>query len=296
MNVRSLLAMVPIARLRNPPPVVAVLRFAGVIGNLGPLRRGLSLAAVADQIESAFKMRRLHAVVLAINSPGGSPVQAALITRRIRALAEEKDMPVFAFAEDVAASGGYWLACAGDEIYVEESSIVGSIGVVTQGFGFTGLMKRLGVERRLHTSGEHKAILDPFLSEKPQDVERLKEIQEDIHGAFKDLVRKRRAGKLKAPDDELFSGAFWTGRKALEAGLVDGIGDMRSVMREKFGDDVKLRPVAGRRSWLRRRLGLAMPGGGPGDGTGRGIGDPGDWAAGLLAAVEERLWWGRFGL
>ena len=292
MNIRSLLAMVPIERLRNPPPVVAVLRFDGVIGNLGPLRRGLSLAAVADQIETAFKRRRLGAVALAINSPGGSPVQAALITKRIRALAEEKDLPVLAFAEDVAASGGYWLACAGDEIYAEESSIVGSIGVVTQGFGFTGLMKRLGVERRLHTSGENKAILDPFLSEKSEDVERLKEIQEDIHNAFKNLVRERRAGKLKASDDELFGGAFWTGRKAFEAGLIDGIGDMRSVLREKFGDNVKLRPVAGRRSWLRRRFGMAMPGGG----TGRGIGDPRDWAGGLLAAVEERLWWGRFGL
>ena len=292
MNLRSLLAMVPVERLRNPPPVVAVLRFAGVIGNLGPLRRGLSLAGAADQIETAFKMRRLGAVALAINSPGGSPVQAALIARRIRALAEEKDIPVFAFAEDVAASGGYWLACAGDEIYAQESSIVGSIGVVTQGFGFAGLMKRLGIERRLHTAGESKAILDPFLTEKPEDVERLKEIQEDIHGAFKELVRERRAGKLKAPEDELFSGAFWTGRKALEAGLVDGIGDMRGVLREKLGDNVKLRLVAGPRPWLRRRLGLAMPG----DGTGRGLSDPGDWAAGLLAAVEERLWWGRFGL
>ena len=292
MNLRSLLALMPVERLRNPPPVVAVLRFAGVIGNLGPLRRGLSLAVAAHQIETAFKMRRLVAVALAINSPGGSPVQAALIVRRIRALAEEKDVPVFAFAEDVAASGGYWLACAGDEIYAEESSIVGSIGVVTQGFGFTGLMKRLGVERRLHTAGEHKAILDPFLSEKPEDVERLKEIQEDIHGAFKDLVRERRAGKLKAPEDELFSGAFWTGRKALEVGLIDGIGDMRGVLREKFGENVKLRLVAGPRPWLRRRLGLAMGGGG----TGRDFSDPGDWAASLLAAVEERLWWGRFGL
>ncbi|MDP7242870.1 MAG: S49 family peptidase, partial [Rhodospirillales bacterium] len=173
MNLRSLLALVPVERLRNPPPVVAVLRFAGVIGNLGPLRRGLSLASAADQIETAFKMRRLHAVALAINSPGGSPVQAALIARRIRALAEEKNIPVFAFAEDVAASGGYWLACAGDEIYAQESSIVGSIGVVTQGFGFAGLMKRLGIERRLHTAGESKAILDPFLTEKPEDVERL---------------------------------------------------------------------------------------------------------------------------
>ncbi|HJO73231.1 MAG: S49 family peptidase [Rhodospirillales bacterium] len=292
MNLRSLLALVPVERLRNPPPVVAVLRFAGVIGNLGPLRRGLSLASAADQIETAFKMRRLHAVALAINSPGGSPVQAALIARRIRALAEEKNIPVFAFAEDVAASGGYWLACAGDEIYAQESSIVGSIGVVTQGFGFAGLMKRLGIERRLHTAGESKAILDPFLTEKPEDVERLKKIQEDIHGTFKDLVRERRADKLKAPEDELFSGAFWTGRKALEVGLIDGIGDMRGVLREKLGDNVKLRLVAGSRPWLRRRLGLAMPG----DGTGRGLGDPGDWAAGLLAVVEERLWWGRFGL
>jgi len=241
-------------------------------------------------------MRRLNAVALAINSPGGSPVQATLIAKRIRTLAEEKDIPVFAFAEDVAASGGYWLAFAGDEIYADDSSIIGSIGVVTQGFGFTGLMKRLGVVRRLHTSGECKTILDPFLSEKPEDVERLKAIQEEIHGAFKDLGRERRAGKLKAPDEELFSGAFWTGQKALEAGLIDGIGEMRGVLREKFGDNVKLRSVPGRRSWLRLCFGLAIPGGNPAGGMARGIGDSGEWAGGLLNAIEERLWWGRFGL
>ena len=195
-------------------------------------------------------------------------------------------MPVYAFAEDVAASGGYWLACAADEIHAEAASLIGSIGVVSAGFGFHGLLRRLGVERRLHRVGPDKAMLDPFLAERAEDVERLRAIHEDVHEGFKEMVRERRAGRLKAPEDELFSGAFWTGRKALEMGLIDGIGDLRSVMRERFGDDVKLRPVGVGRRWLRRRFGLA----------GWGAPDPFDWAAGVLAAVEERLWWGRFGL
>ena len=269
-------------RFRQPPPVVAVVRLAGIIGRLGSLRRGLALATLAPVIERAFRIRRLSAVALAVNSPGGSPVQAALIAGRIRALADEKGIPVFAFAEDVAASGGYWLALAADEVFADTSSIVGSIGVVTSGFGFPELLKRAGIERRLHTAGENKAMLDPFLDEKPEDVEHLTAIQEDIHETFKEHVRKRRGDRLAAPEEELFSGAFWTGRRALELGLIDGIGDLRQVLRERFGDKVRLRPVGVRRGWRPWRSGsiAASP----------------DWASGLVAAVEERLMWNRFGV
>ncbi len=287
-DVGRLRVLVPIKRFRSPPPAVGVLRLAGILGQLGPVRRGLTLAAVADSIERAFGLRHLEAVALAINSPGGSPVQAALIARRIRALAEEKGVPVYAFAEDVAASGGYWLALAGDEIYAEESSIIGSIGVVSAGFGFPGLLKRIGIERRLHTAGERKAMLDPFVQERADDVERLKTIQRDIHESFERIVRERRGGKLAAPEEELFSGEFWTGRRALELGLIDGIGDMRTVLRERFGDRVRLRLVGDRRRWWRRRFGFT--------GGWREPPDAGQWVGGALAAVEERLLWGRFGL
>ena len=278
----------PIKRFRDPPPTVAVLRLAGILGQLGPVRRGLTLAGLARFIEHAFRMRHLEAVALAINSPGGSPVQAALIARRIRALAEEKGVPVYAFAEDVAASGGYWLALAGDEIYAEENSIIGSIGVVSAGFGFPGLLERIGIERRLHTAGERKAMLDPFLQERADDVERLKTIQRDIHESFERIVRERRGAKLAAPEKELFSGEFWTGRRALELGLIDGIGDMRTIMRERFGERVKLRLVGDGRRWWRGRFGFTA--------GRREPPDAGDWVAGALATVEERLLWGRFGL
>ncbi len=287
-NIGRLRALVPIKRFRDPPPTVAVLRLAGILGQLGPVRRGLTLAGLARFIEHAFRMRHLEAVALAINSPGGSPVQAALIARRIRALAEEKGVPVYAFAEDVAASGGYWLALAGDEIYAEENSIIGSIGVVSAGFGFPGLLKRIGIERRLHTAGERKAMLDPFLQERADDVERLKTIQRDIHESFERIVRERRGAKLAAPEKELFSGEFWTGRRALELGLIDGIGDMRTIMRERFGERVKLRLVGDGRRWWRGRFGFTA--------GWREPPDAGDWVAGALATVEERLLWGRFGL
>lgn len=287
-HIGRLRALVPIKRFRDPPPTVAVLRLAGILGQLGPVRRGLTLAGLARFIEHAFRMRHLEAVALAINSPGGSPVQAALIARRIRALAEEKGVPVYVFAEDVAASGGYWLALAGDEIYAEENSIIGSIGVVSAGFGFPGLLERIGIERRLHTAGERKAMLDPFLEERADDVERLKTIQRDIHESFERIVRERRGAKLAAPEKELFSGEFWTGRRALELGLIDGIGDMRTIMRERFGERVKLRLVGDGRRWWRGRFGFRA--------GWREPPDAGDWVAGALATVEERLLWGRFGL
>jgi signal peptide peptidase SppA len=285
MNLRK---FIPIKRFRNPPPVVGVLRLDGVIGRMGPLRRGLSLAGQADVIERAFTLKHIEAVALVVNSPGGSPVQSALIAKRIRDLAEEHDIPVFAFAEDVAASGGYWLACAADEIFAQDSSIIGSIGVVSGGFGFPELMKRWGIERRVHTSGDKKAALDPFQAEKRADVKRLKVLQADIHDNFKHMVALRRGEKLKADDDVLYSGEFWTGRRALDLGLIDGIGEIRETMRERYGDDVKLKAIRDHKPWWRKSSGAGVA-------TKAGW-EPVDWAGGLLAAVEERLSWNRFGL
>lgn len=280
---RGLGGLPVIGDLLDPPPTVAVLRLSGVIGAMGGFRRGLNLADKAASIERAFKVRNLKAVALAVNSPGGSPVQSALIAGRIRQLADEKQVPVISFCEDVAASGGYWLACAGDEIFADASSIVGSIGVVSGGFGLQGLIEKLGVERRLHTAGDKKAMLDPFGPEKPAEVKHLKDIQGDIHLAFKDMVRERRGKRLNAAEKDLFSGAFWTGTRALDMGLVDGLGDMRSVMRERYGENVKLRLIGGRRGLLQRlRFG--------------GTDVDGDIAARAVAALEERLIWNRFGL
>ncbi len=272
------------------PPVVAVLRLNGIIGQMGGLRRGLSLDALAQRLERAFKTRRLCAVALAVNSPGGAPAQSAMIAGRIRDLADEKDIPVTCFIEDVGASGGYWLACAGDEIYAQASSIVGSIGVVSGGFGFAEVIKKLGIERRLHTSGDKKAMNDPFGPEKAAEVKHLKALQKEIHDDFIAMVRARRGDRLAASDKVLFSGAYWTGTKALELGLIDGLGDLRGVMRERFGEQVKFKLFDERRSWWQRRFSLAALQTGPAELPSLNLAD------GLLAAVEERLWWNRFGL
>jgi len=272
-------------------PLVPVLRFSGAIGVSSPIKPGLALASVAPAIEKAFSMRGAKAVAIQINSPGGSPVQSTLIFKRIRALAEEKDLKVYVFAEDVAASGGYMLACAGDEIYADESSIVGSIGVIAATFGFPKLMEKIGVERRVYTAGTNKDVLDPFLPEKLADVKRIKAIQLDIHEAFIDLVKSRRGGKLKKADKELFTGEFWGGQKALELGLIDGIADLRSKMREIFGEDVRFKLVAPSTSWFRRKRGIAAS---------SGAFDFSLWPEGLaadvLSAVEARALWSRFGL
>lgn len=265
-------------------PLVAVLRLEGVIAPR-PRRGVISLASHAAAIERAFSFRHLGAVALVINSPGGSPVQSALIYRRIRQLAQEKSVPVFAFAEDVAASGGYWLLLAGDEVYSEEASILGSIGVISAGFGFAGLINRFGVERRVHTAGERKSLLDPFLPESPADVERLTTLQHNIHAVFKEHVARRRAGKIDAADESLFSGDVLTGQMALSRGLIDGIGEVRGVMRARFGEDVRLRPIAAerrRRLWWPRLPSVTRPSFEP-------VADLLDWA-------EARLIWARFGL
>ena len=278
-------------RRRRDAPLVSVLRLAGVIGRVGPVRGGsVTLANMERAIDRAFAPRRLAAVALAVNSPGGSPVQSALIAKRIRARAEERGVPVLAFAEDVAASGGYWLACAGDEIFADENSIVGSIGVIAAGFGFVDLIARHGIERRVHTAGARKGMLDPFRPEDPEEVERLRAVQRDMHETFVSHVRERRGRRLRGDDDTLFSGEFWSGRRAIELGLVDGLGDLRGVLLDRFGAGVRIRPVAARRG-LRRRLGLGGFDGAPALGL-----DAGAVGAEILAALDEWAMWKRYGL
>lgn len=272
------------ARWRQTPPRVAVLRLNGAIGAVSPLRPGLSIGSLATSLERAFAMPRICAVALIINSPGGSAAQSHLIYRRIRALAAEKTLPVFAFVEDAAASGGYMIACAADEIIADPASLVGSIGVVSAGFGFDKLIERIGVERRVHTQGEAKAMLDPFRPEDPADIERLKAIQADIQDLFTSLVTERRP-KLPVGQN-LFTGAVWSGRQALAIGLVDAVGDLRGTMRARFGEKVELRLVAEAKGSIIARL---LRRAGPGS-TAAGI--PDAW----IAAIEERAAWARFGL
>src|ERR1700674_1916831 len=239
-------------RWRRGFAVVPVVRLVGVIGLAAPLRGGLSIGGIAKTLDRAFAWRNAKAVALAINSPGGSAVQSHLIFRRIRQLAEEHERPVLAFVEDVAASGGYMIACATDEIICDPSSIVGSIGVVGGSFGFPKLIEKLGIERRLYTSGERKAMLDPFLPERPEDVERLEALQKDIHGDFIALVKSRRGPALTGPDGDLFSGEYWGGRKAVELGLADAVGDLRATLRLRYGDNVVMPLVSGERGWFGR--------------------------------------------
>lgn len=262
-------------------PVVPALRLAGVIGGL-PLRGGLTLAGLERAIDQAFAFRRAPAVALIVNSPGGSAVQAALLAARIRRLAEKKKRAVLAFVEDVAASGGYWLATAADEIFVHPASILGSIGVISTGFGFEGAIARLGVERRVHTAGSRKSFLDPFRPERPEDLALLAELQGDIHESFKEQVRRRRAGRLRATEEELFDGRVWTGRRAVELGLADGLGEVRETLEARFGPEVRVRLVNQPRRRLIERLGLGAPAAGT--------------LAEALALVEERALRGRLGL
>jgi signal peptide peptidase SppA len=275
-------------RLRGGVAVIPVVRLSGAIGLSTPLRPGLTLAGVARPLEKAFTTRRASAVALLINSPGGSPVQSHLIHLRIRALAAEHKLPVLAFAEDVAASGGYMIACAADEIICDDSTIIGSIGVIGGSFGFAGLLEKLGIERRLYTSGERKAMLDPFLPEKPEDVERLKSVQRDIHEDFIALVKQSRGARLTGPENDLFSGEFWTGRKALALGVADSIGDIRSVLRRRYGEDVRMPLIGPERSLFgRTRPGVAL---------GEKLFGQAGLADDLISALEERALWARYGL
>jgi serine protease SohB len=262
------------------PPRVALLRLSGLIaarsGGFSP--SGISAASMAPLIGRAFALRHLAGVVLVVNSPGGSPVQSSLVAQRIRRLAEEKKVPVIACVEDAAASGGYWLACAADEIVADPASILGSIGVISAGFGVTEALSRWGVERRLHTAGAEKSFLDPFRPERPEDVARLRGLLDELHETFKDWVRARRAGKLKAPEDELFTGRFWTGRQAVALGLADRLGEASAEIKARFGEKARVVPIGARRPpWPVRLL-------------------PGLSADALLGAAEERAAWARLGL
>ncbi len=278
------------ARLRRGTVVVPVVRLAGVIGAVTPLRPGMTLAGLAKTLERAFAFKNAKAVALLINSPGGSPVQSRQIYLRIRQLAEEKKLPVLVFVEDVAASGGYMIACAGDEIFCDPSSILGSIGVVGGSFGLQELIKKIGVERRLYTAGEHKAMLDPFLPENPDDVARLKAIQRDIHEIFIALVKASRGARLKGADGELFTGEYWAGEKSVALGLADGIGDLRSTLRARYGEKVLTPVVTPSGGLLSGLLGRRQPGAGA-----LGL----DGLAGLpddvISALETRAIWAKFG-
>ena len=267
---------------RTDAPRVSVLRLSGVIASGGsPLRKNLNYDSLEPVIKKAFLDKKQSAVILCINSPGGSPVQSALIGKRIRQLADKNKIPIIAFCEDVAASGGYWLASCADEIYADESSIIGSIGVISAGFGFTEAISKLGIERRVYTSGESKSVLDPFKKESPKDVTRLRGLQNDIHEHFIEHVKSRRGKKLNE-EEPLFTGLFWTGKKAEKLGLIDGIGAMQDVLTEKFGDDVKIKQITQKKGLFSlagssSRLGAAI-------------------SYELIEHLEHRHLWARFGL
>lgn len=272
-------------RFRRHAAFVPVVRLTGIIGYSTPLMPGMTLASVARMLERAFSIRHAKAVALVVNSPGGSAVQSHLIHARIRSLAEEHKKKVLVFVEDIAASGGYMIATAGDEIVANPSSIVGSIGVVSSGFGFNELIKKIGVERRVYTAGERKVMLDPFQPEKPEDVKRLRAAQGAIHERFMELVKERRGKKLSGPEKTLFSGEFWTGGEAKKLGLIDRLGDLRGTLRERFGKEVVIRLITPPTGWFARRV--------------PGIGHEfarGDWAATLISAIEARALWSRYGL
>jgi signal peptide peptidase SppA len=279
------------AKFRRGVAVVPVVRLSGVIGAVTPLRPGMSLSGVAKMLERAFATKNAKAVALVINSPGGSPVQSRQIYLRIRQLAAEKKLPVLVFVEDVAASGGYMIACAGDEIFCDPSSILGSIGVVGGSFGFQDLIKRIGVERRLYTAGAHKAMLDPFLPENPDDVSRVKALQREIHAIFISLVKESRGSRLKGADDVLFTGEYWAGETSIALGLAVAFGDLRSTLRARFGEKVLTPVIAPASGMLSGLLGRRSPGAGSLgalDGMG-GLPDE------LISALETRAIWAKFG-
>jgi signal peptide peptidase SppA len=284
-----LMQLVP-ARWRRGAAIVPVVRLSGVIGAVTPLRPGMTLAGVAKMLERAFATRNAKAVALVINSPGGSPVQSRQIYLRIRQLATEKKLPVLVFVEDVAASGGYMLACAGDEIFCDPSSILGSIGVVGGSFGFQELIRKIGIERRLYTAGEHKAMLDPFLPENPDDVARVKALQREIHAIFIALVKQSRGTRLKGAEDVLFSGEYWAGETSVSFGLADAIGDIRSTLRARYGDKVQMPVIAPPTGLLAGLMGRKS-----GAGTAVAL----DGLAGLpdelISALETRAIWAKFG-
>jgi signal peptide peptidase SppA len=254
-KLEQILSMLPIIGCKSAKPVIAVLRLSGVIGKVSAVKSGLSIESLNELIEKAFAIKNLAALCLIVNSPGGSPVQSELIAKRIRLLATEKKIAVYSFIEDVAASGGYWLACIGDQIYASKSSIIGSIGVISSGFGFPAAINKLGIERRVYAEGKNKSILDPFQPVRDEDIEIIKHLQKQIHGHFIDYVKERRKGKLTQDDDILFNGEFWSGESAVDFGLIDGIDDMYSFIKQKYGD-VTIKYISAKQSWFKKKFGM----------------------------------------
>src|ERR1700690_283124 len=277
------------ARLRRGTAVVPVVRLSGTIGAVTPLRPGMTLAGLARTLERAFSVRNAKAVALLINSPGGSPVQSRQIYLRIRQLAAEKKLPVLVFVEDVAASGGYMIACAGDEIFCDPSSILGSIGVVGGSFGFQELIKKIGVERRLYTAGAHKGMLDPFLPENPDDVARVKALQREIHAIFIGLVKQSRGSRLKGAEDVLFTGEYWAGETSISLGLADAIGDLRSTLKARYGDKVLMPVIAPSTGMLSGLLGRRSAG------TLASLEALPGLPEEMISALESRAIWAKFG-
>ena len=259
---------------------IPTLKLSGVIGQGGLLKSGLTITSLDKQIEKLFSDKKSPAVALIINSPGGSPTQSSLIAEKIISKSKEKKKKVLAFVEDVAASGGYWLACASDEIYIDRNSILGSIGVISPGFGFVELLKKIGVEKRVYTSGKSKSFLDPFKAAKEDDIERLKEIQEQIHENFISYVKSRRGSKIKEINsNEVFSGLFWVGNKAVELGLADGIGSIENIIKEKFGSKAKIKLVDQKKSFIQKKLSSSLING-----------------EDIIQKIEEKAMWSKFGL
>ena len=260
--------------------IISHIRLSGVIGNVGKFRQGIEYSGQEQTIKKAFSVKKALAVVITINSPGGSPVQSHLIYKLIREQANKNKKKVIVFAEDVAASGGYLIACAGDEIYANSSSIIGSIGVISASFGFKNLIEKIGVERRVYTAGKNKSTLDPFLEEKEEDINRLKNIQLEIHQDFIDVVEQSRGNKLnKSSGIELFSGEFWTGKKSKDLGLIDGLGNFNEILKDKFGEDIEIKKFGKPKGWIAKKLSSSE--------------DPTDK---LISVLEERSIWQRYGL
>lgn len=268
---------------KNQNPIVASLTLSGVIGKDSKLESGINIENSAPLLKKAFETKNAKAVAISINSPGGSPVQSELIYNYIRELSKEKKVPVYTFAQDLSASGGYWLLLSGDEIYAHNSSLIGSIGVIFSGFGFVDLIKKIGVERRIYTEGKNKAILDPFTPEVEENIEILKNAQKSIFESFKELVSTRRNGKLTKAEDELFTGAFWSGKDAFKLGLIDGISDMRHKMKEKFGEKVEIKEITNKKGFLKSLLSSKST-------IGR------DLSNNILYKIEEKLSFNKFGL
>ena len=263
--------------------IIASVTLSGVIGKDSKLESGINITNCAPLIKKAFETKKAKAVAININSPGGSPVQSELIYNYIRELSNEKKIPVYTFAQDLAASGGYWLLLSGDEIYAHNSSLIGSIGVIFSGFGFVELIKKIGVERRVYTEGKNKAILDPFMPEQEENIEILKQAQKGVFESFKELVSNRRKGKLKEKEENLFTGAFWSGKDAKKLGLIDDIADVRSKMKEKFGDKIEIKEVTSKKGFLKGLLSSRST-------FGQEI------ASNLIYKTEEKLQFNKFGL